>query len=321
MRLVSSILLFAFSCAVSATDAKLFHTEKIIHHSEPTAEQFSWPEAQYASEDIVNDIKTQSASIHKDVKSSSVSPKKKSIKSLKLDKPRFRQLRLNARAKQHTRAHAEALAKTSEKASQQMQASSKMMSTVAIQQAAQKMLKKIDDLKDKAAAVGIRTGDLGVLNPSGQVLPNVPGITPFINPQMQAMSTIGYTSGPFGAASPFSAGYRSTNPYGSPEREYRETGFIGAQPNDVIAAHNGGIKRGAVSLSPQQPMPYWHVDHEPMFPSLLAPFMTSTPVQLYSDGSRYPTNMEQFDYFPGGGGGAGGAAAGGGEAGAAPATA
>jgi hypothetical protein len=42
---------------------------------------------------------------------------------------------------------------------------------------------------------------------------------------------------------------------------------------------------------------YYHDPVKPLMPQYLSPYFQSPPVNLYSDGTRYPKNMEAYDYY------------------------
>merc|ERR1712006_25776 len=65
----------------------------------------------------------------------------------------------------------------------------------------------------------------------------------------------------------------------------------------MLTAHAGGIERYPNRMSQDHPVPYWSVEHEPLYPRLQSPLFSSTPTEFYSDGTRYPENMQEYDYF------------------------
>lgn len=72
----------------------------------------------------------------------------------------------------------------------------------------------------------------------------------------------------------------------------------GTKEHDPVYALGAGILRENTDFSRDPSMPYWSVDREPMYPRLQSPFFTSTPVEFYSDGRRYPEDMEEYDFHP-----------------------
>lgn len=235
--------------------------------SKDDAPQFDWPEASYASDDTIEQIAAQTDAMKGGDNTAQAGPSAR-FKEMKRRKNEHTETKNKKESKTETDTKTETgtgTVKTNKKKiSTQINSEEKnLLATATAEEIKMQLGEKAGLAMQKLDALIAHAKSMKDLK---KILPSVvPPVQPFVAPSLNSM-------------------------YGVPP----------SNDNNVVAVGNG-VSRVPGSLTQTDAMPYWSNSGDQLFPSLMSPFMTSVPVNLYSDGTRYPMNMHRFDYFGGGG--------------------